>query len=280
MTTGCTSASRLAVTGTVNVVPATPTNPVHASRCGAGNVEIEATVPGGVTIDWYNDATGGTPFATDDATITVSATSSATYYAQARNTTTGCVSATRLPVTVTVNPDVAQATITGNSSNSCPTKTVPLTAAATGATNYTWYRNGSQVQDGTSPNYTVSSTGNYTVAGYNAYCFGATSTAKSVTINFCGDVQGCDNVYLINKYASNDGKGYSWDGEDYCAAQGGRLANSAELKCMCENLSNVPGGLEPEYYWNYNGTITHGSTCRSYGTDNHVQAYWRCVKNN
>jgi hypothetical protein len=240
MTTNCTSASRLAVTGTVNAIPAEPTDPVHASRCGAGNVEIGATVPAGVTIDWYNDATGGMPFATDNATIIVSATSSfATYYAQARNTTSGCVSATRLPVTVTVDPVVAQATITGYSSNSCPTTTVSLTATATGAIGYIWYKDGTEVQSGTSSSYTVSSTGNYTVVGYNASCSGATSTAKYVSITPCSYlVPGCP--FSVTTPLSYDAIDITWDvANTTCAQLGARLPSRSELQCLCNSGSTL-----------------------------------------
>jgi hypothetical protein len=219
-------------------------------------VEIGATVLAGVTIDWYNDATGGTPFATDNATITVSATSSATYYAQARNTTTGCVSATRLPVTVTVDPVVAQATITGYSSNSCPTTTVSLTATATGATGYTWYRNGSQVQKSTSPNYTVSSTGNYTVVGYNASCSGATSTNKSVTINPCVYSSAC-NLQLLQGSSSTDGNRNWADASADCSTRGFRLPTLSEMACLCQN--NPPGGLNPTNDAPYWTTTKHES---------------------
>jgi hypothetical protein len=176
-------------------------------------------------------------------------TTTTTYYAQARNTTTGCTSASRLAVTGTVNPDVAQATITGNSSNSCPTKTVPLTATATGATGYTWYRNGSQVQKSTSPNYTVSSAGNYTVIGYNAYCSGATSSSKYISINDCGSVPGCTGFSVVNANVSHDGEANLSDAVERCNAMGGRLPTYNEIHCMCNNKSTVPGGFKNAWYW-------------------------------
>ncbi|MDR3350431.1 MAG: hypothetical protein LBN98_02125, partial [Prevotellaceae bacterium] len=256
---GCTASLANAAAVTVNSAPATPTSPVPATRCGAGNVDIGATVPGGVAVDWYSTASGGTPFATDAATITVSATNTASYYAQARNTSTGCVSAARLEVTVTINPGVAQATISGSSSNSCPATTVALTATASGATTFTWYRNGSQVQKSTSSAYTASSAGTYTVKGENANCTGATSSGKAVTIkNPCGTaVPGCPTVGLYQTTAQTDGNG-SWTAANtYCTSRGARLPNITELQCMFTNRSGISGGL--------NGRNWSATTCVSSG---------------
>jgi uncharacterized protein (TIGR02145 family) len=81
--------------------------------------------------------------------------------------------------------DIAQATISGDASNTCPALTVVLTTTASGATTFTWYKNGSQVQSGTSTSYTVTATDSYTVQGKHAYCTGTASAAKVVTISSC-----------------------------------------------------------------------------------------------
>ena len=57
-----------------------------------------ATVGGGETIDWYTAATGGTV----TTVPTASAAGTYTAYAEARNIATGCVSATRTLVTLTI----------------------------------------------------------------------------------------------------------------------------------------------------------------------------------
>jgi hypothetical protein len=125
-----------------------------------------------------------------------------------------------------------------------------LTAAATGATNYTWYRNGSQVQNSTSPNYTVSSTGNYTVAGYNASCSGTTSVAKNVQILDCNAVPGCDGLNLLQGTAPVDGA-MGWSAaKNYCASNGARLPTPSELNCMCNHKSSLPGSYSNALrYW-------------------------------
>lgn len=62
---------------------------------------LSVTVNGGETADWYNAATGGTLLAT--GTLNYLPTSAGTYYAQARNTTTDCISI-RTALTLTIKP--------------------------------------------------------------------------------------------------------------------------------------------------------------------------------
>ena len=104
-TTGCVSTARLAVTGTVNALPAAPSGASANELCGAGAVIFSATAPGGCTVDWYTAAWGGSIVSGGSGVTSLSPalTVTTTYYAQARNTTTGCVSVTRLAVTGTVN---------------------------------------------------------------------------------------------------------------------------------------------------------------------------------
>jgi hypothetical protein len=282
---GCTASLPNAAAVTVHSLPATPTSPVPATRCGAGNVTIGATAPGGVAVDWYSAASGGTPFATDAATITVSATNTASYYAQARNTSTGCISAARLAVTVTINTAVAQATISGSSSNACPATTVALYATASGATTFTWYRNGSQVQKSTSSAYTASSAGSYTVRGANANCTGATSSSKTVAINSCASVTGCSGLEVLTTNVQYDGIANWTNASNACAGMGGRLPSAGEMNCMCEHKSSVPGGLRNGAHWTASGPnfdsmyVVHVyDECRYeyYGGNNSIP--YRCVK--
>jgi uncharacterized protein (TIGR02145 family) len=85
------------------IVPDNPTGTSN-SRCGAGEVTISASSPSTNTvIDWYA-ATGGTPLLSGNDTYTTpSIGTSTTYYAQARDMITHCVSAARTPVVATVN---------------------------------------------------------------------------------------------------------------------------------------------------------------------------------
>lgn len=85
--------------------PAAPTG-TDGSRSLAGTVTISATAQSGSTVDWYANSTGGNVLTGGlgvSSFTTPSISSTTTYYAQARNTTTGCVSSTRTPVVATVN---------------------------------------------------------------------------------------------------------------------------------------------------------------------------------
>ena len=88
---------------TATQTPSSPTA-VNGSRVGTGTVSISATVPSGVTVDWYTSSSGGNPIVTGSSSYTTPSISSTTkYYAQARNSTTGCLSSTRTEVTASVS---------------------------------------------------------------------------------------------------------------------------------------------------------------------------------
>ena len=85
--------------------PAAPTG-VNGSRSLAGTVSLSATTGTGVTADWYANTTGGNVLSGGSGTLsftTPSISATTTYYVQARNSSTGCVSATRTAVVATVN---------------------------------------------------------------------------------------------------------------------------------------------------------------------------------
>jgi hypothetical protein len=97
------------VTHQIACSPATsPTSPigVNGSRSLAGIVSLSATTGTGITVDWYAAATGGNVLSGGLGTLsftTPSISTTTTYYAQARNLSTGCVSSTRTAVIATVN---------------------------------------------------------------------------------------------------------------------------------------------------------------------------------
>ena len=85
--------------------PSAPTG-VSGNRMNAGTVSLSATTGTGITADWYANATGGNVLSGGSGTLsftTPSISATTTYYVQARNSSTGCVSSTRTPVIATVN---------------------------------------------------------------------------------------------------------------------------------------------------------------------------------
>ena len=97
------------VTHQIACSPATsPTAPigVNGSRTLAGTISLSATTGTGITADWYAAATGGNVLSGGSGTLsftTPNISTTTTYYVQARNSSTGCVSSTRTAVIATVN---------------------------------------------------------------------------------------------------------------------------------------------------------------------------------
>ncbi|GAA4339804.1 hypothetical protein GCM10023149_50760 [Mucilaginibacter gynuensis] len=103
---GCTSATRTAVPVTVTPAPPAPqANAQSTAVCPGETTTINAVANTGITINWYDVATGGTPIHTGDTFTTGAITSATTYYVEAVSNTGGCASTTRTAVTV----DVVQA---------------------------------------------------------------------------------------------------------------------------------------------------------------------------
>jgi gliding motility-associated-like protein len=74
-----------------------------SSRTSTGTVTLTATVASGNTVDWYAEATGGSPLASGNTSFTTPSISQTTvYYAEARDSSTGCVSTSRTAVTATI----------------------------------------------------------------------------------------------------------------------------------------------------------------------------------
>ncbi len=95
--TGCGNINSAAAT--ISVAPVAPPSGTGATRCGPGTLTLTATPAAGETVDWYSGSTGGTALLSGNTSYSTGVlSSSATYYAAARNTTTGCVSASRTAV--------------------------------------------------------------------------------------------------------------------------------------------------------------------------------------
>lgn len=129
---GCLSTYNIDLNFTVNPLPAAPTAPVNSTFCSLTTPSaISATPAGGSTIDWYAAASGGSVLAGGSGTLSFVPPSAGTYFAESRNTTTGCLSSSRLPVVSTVDNAPSNANA-GTNQNICVTT---ATMAATPANN-------------------------------------------------------------------------------------------------------------------------------------------------
>ena len=187
-TTGCVSATRVAVIATVNAVPVAPMAS-DVSRCGPGTVSLSATLPVGATsVAWFNVSIGGKALSTANSYTTASISVNTTYYIESRTTT--CISATRTAVLATVNP--LPAAPTGTAGSNCGAGTVVISAAPPAGSTIDWYlaSTGGTILSGglgvttfTTPS--ISATTTYYAASRNLTtgCVSATRTAVSATIN-------------------------------------------------------------------------------------------------
>jgi len=105
--TGCVS-GRVAVSAIVTAAPAPPMSQ-NTSRCGTGSIGMTPMVSGAVSeIRVYTVPVGGSVVASASFApfelVSPSLTATTTLYLESASTTTGCVSASRTPVVVTVHP--------------------------------------------------------------------------------------------------------------------------------------------------------------------------------
>ena len=128
---GCPNAIRTPVTATINEIPVlnvTTPQPI----CYGNQETINANTTAG-TIYWYDLATGGNSIGTGNSFTTQPLTGNITLYAEAINN--GCPSGSRIPVSITVNPNpILDQDLT---IDDCATNPVTLDAGISGMV-YNW----------------------------------------------------------------------------------------------------------------------------------------------
>ncbi|QCX01873.1 DUF11 domain-containing protein [Aggregatimonas sangjinii] len=123
------------VTVTNNITPPAGNDVTYCE--GAPIPELSVTVGAGETVDWYDAAVGGTLLLADSSTYTPPAPGN--YYAETRNITTGCVSATRRRIRLIENPQPAPPTAPSPIEYCINDIAVPLTAAGEPGNSLNWY---------------------------------------------------------------------------------------------------------------------------------------------
>jgi gliding motility-associated-like protein len=152
-----------------------------ASHCGPDSLLLHATVLHNETVDWYNISSGGTPLLIGDTSFyTPFITATTTYYAEARNDSSGCESAVRIPVVATIYP--LPVPVIAGPSSLCTGATGNLYITQSGMTNYIWNvsSGGTITAGGTSTSNTVTVTWN-------------TTGLQTVSVNYTG-VNGCTGM--------------------------------------------------------------------------------------
>lgn len=179
-TNGCPSPTRTPVQVNIGAQP-TITTSATVQTCGSNAAPLSATASAGI-INWYTDATGGTPIATGNTLTLPSITADITYYAEADDN--GCLSAARTPVNIIYQP-LPEITITAQPSI-CEAGTTTLEVAATSGT-ITWYdaqTGGNILATGTT--YTtlpLTATVTYYAEANDNGCTAAARTPVTATVN-------------------------------------------------------------------------------------------------
>ena len=167
----CSSPSSILAITIGSAAIASPTSGGNQSQivCPGGIVPLltaSATVSPGHSVVWYNAVIGGSivtsPILNTAGTVT--------YHAASRNTSTGCESINRTPVTLTIT-QITQAAITAAGPITfCQGGSVVLTANT--GTSYLW-NNGATTQS-----ITVSTSGSFSVAVTNGSCLSISATTN------------------------------------------------------------------------------------------------------
>ncbi|WCT10241.1 gliding motility-associated C-terminal domain-containing protein [Mucilaginibacter jinjuensis] len=237
---GCNSANTAIAQVTISTAPTAPiiANGSTVESCAGASVTLTISNPqSGFVYNWYAAATGGSPVNTGISFNTAALTTGVTYYAEAVNAT-GCISGTRTPVVIDVNPIPAAPVVTAQGGSATPSvcsgSSAVLTATSTTPNvNFNWYTaatGGTPVYMGatyTTDPLTANTTFYVEAVSNSGGCVSTTRTAIQVTINNTiatqpvvntADLNICQNnsttIHVTNPDASTV---YNW----YTAATGG-----------------------------------------------------------
>ncbi|WP_183566772.1 gliding motility-associated C-terminal domain-containing protein [Mucilaginibacter sp. SP1R1] len=207
--TGCATASdRTPIVVTVSQIPAAPVvSNANVTVCPGSSAIFAAQAVTGVTVNWYANATGGTPLFTGNNYTTAALTATTSFYAEAVAGGT-CVSTTRTKVTATISPLPATPTLTAANATICDGDVAVLSISnpVAGQT-YNWYSTatgGTSVFTGT--NFTSAALHANTI--YYAEAVNASGCASSSRVQATVTVQPkpADPVLAINNSTVSAGQ--------------------------------------------------------------------------
>jgi hypothetical protein len=195
----CAMAYTYAASIIVGAIPAAPVISVTDVCAGSdGSATATATPPAGSTTDWYAAANGGSPILTGNNTLTRTAvTQVATFYAESRNTTSGCISTTRTAVTVypTLNPG----SVTGSPMTICYNSITLLAngstpTGGTGTYSYQWQKSTDS----------ITWTNVNTSVAFSIWLTESTYFRRGVTSGPCGPVYAAPVLITVNPLPTVD----------------------------------------------------------------------------
>lgn len=216
---------------TVNYATSKPSPPVvpAAARCGTGTVVITAQAGANETVDWYDAATGGAIIEGGQGTLsftTPTLAGTTTYYAEARNLTTGFVSETRTAVLINIYQQPAVSIQPAGATEFCAGGSVTLSsvlATPIAGITYAWTPGGA-----TTASISATATGSYTVTVATPDGCHATSDPIAVTSQprpltpTTGPVERCLSGPITPMATAGTGEEVDW----FSVASGGTVLAS------------------------------------------------------
>ena len=163
---------------TVNPKPAAPVSLGNKTMCANGTapaLQVSTNNQANVTVDWYAAASGGSPVLSGNPNYTPPAVTQ-TYYAQSRNSVTGCINPSRTAVTLTVNPQ--------------PTITVSEKVCAPNLLSY-------DIVLTTNGNSVTATKGTVVVVGGGQYIVSGVPKDSTVIVTATNTVTGCNRVSTV-----------------------------------------------------------------------------------
>lgn len=160
-------------TATVNVT-ATPSgaiSPATASICSGGSTTLTAT--GGSSYTWFKDGSEIAGQTTETLVVTETGTYTATIHQ-------GDCSADASNNAVVSQAAAPTGNISPANTSICPGGSVVLTA--TGGSSYTWFKDGTEINNENDATLTVTQAGTYTVTIHQGSCEGSASNSSTVTL--------------------------------------------------------------------------------------------------
>ena len=196
--------------------------PTSLEVCAGVSFNVTASTSLGGLVNpvykWYtNAALTGTPIV--GSVLNTSVTQTTTFYVTLE-ADGYCFTTPAASVKITVLPEAGIPTIsaTGGITSTCQGGSIGLTATATGATSYKWYKDGAPISGANSSTYSATESGNYTATALNATgCESDESAAIEITIHDLptkpivtpdGSIEICEGEFV--KLTASVGDAYRW----------------------------------------------------------------------
>lgn len=226
---------------TVHTLPLAPSPSGGIGSCGPGSIILTAIPGSNETIDWYAAASGGSALISGSASYTTPVlTNSTTYYAEARNQITGCVSASRTAIIATVNSIPAAPSAEGASR--CGAGSVNISATPGPGQVIDWYvvpTGGISVASGNVyATGTLSSNTIYYAAARNTQTGCVSSTRTPVTVTILAVTGSTTPVSICNSDLP-----YNWNGQQYTT--GGTYTVTLTNAAGCDSIATLLLDIAP-----------------------------------